>query len=145
MDVISEAERWLRTRLLSETSITDVFGDRVFSYPGPRYNEDNERITYPILTYEFMYPQPDTVLVGSTRFWSTLRFKVIGTTRGNDAIDIGVGAQAIYTSLQGKYGYTDGAVISGCYEDRPYQDVELMSSTQYIHKGGEYVILINTI
>lgn len=144
MDVISEAERWLKTTLTSDADVTAVFGDRVYSYPGPRYNDENERIPYPILTYRFMYPQADTIVVGSSRFWSTLRFCVEGVVKGNDSRDIGVGAQAIFNALQGKYGYTEGAVISGCWEDRPYMDIELMSSTQYIHKGGEYIILINT-
>lgn len=145
MDVVSEAERWLQATLSADAGVTAVFGENIYRYPGPRYNEDIQRVTYPLLTYRFMYPSPDTIVVGSARFWSTVRFCVNGTVEGNDDTVLGVGAQAIYNAIHGKFGYTEGAVISGCYEDRPYQDVELMSSKQYIHKGGEYVILINTV
>jgi hypothetical protein len=144
-DVISEAEVWLRETLRNDADILSIFGDRIYSYPGPRYNNENDRIVYPILTYEFQYPKPDLHVVGAVRFWSTIRFIVRGTMKGNDQKEVAEGAQYIYNALQGKYGYTDGAIISACIEDRPYKEVELLNSTQYIHLGGEYEININTI
>lgn len=145
MDVISEAEVWIRQTLLDNPNIVTVFGQRVFSHPGPRYNQDDTRVQYPICTYEFMYPQPDLRVVGAERFWSEIRFLVRGIMKGNDATTLGAGAAAIFESLNGAWGSTDGAIITSCVQDRPYKDIEILVSTQYIHLGGEYVIQINTV
>jgi hypothetical protein len=144
-DVITEAEIFIRARLLASSAVTAVFSTRVFTNPGPRYNPDHTPVTYPILTYEFLYPTGDLILVGADRLWSSLRFLVRGIAEGNDSLGVGAGAAAIYNALHATSGYTaNGAVISSCIHDRPYKEVEVLSSTQYIHVGGEYLIDINT-
>jgi len=144
-DVITEAEIFIRSRLMAHAGVTSSFGTRVFTNPGPRYNPDNTAVTYPMLTYEFLYPSADLLLVGADRLWSELRFLVRGIDQGNDSLRVGMGAGYIYEALHGASGYTtNGALISSCIHDRPYKEVEVMSSTQYIHIGGEYLISINT-
>lgn len=144
-DVISEAEIFIKNRLLAKASVVAVVGERVFTHPGPRYSETADRTTYPIITYDFLYPSNDTLLVGSDRFWSTLRFLVRTIDKGNSSRNGAEGAAAIYEALHGTSGYTpNGAVITSCIQIQPYKETEVMSSTQYIHLGGEYLININT-
>lgn len=143
VDVITEAEIYILDCLTQNAKIQSVVGNRIYKHPAPRTDDNGALVTYPILTYNFMYSVMDTLLVGSQRFWSTLRFMVRMITDTNDPLIITEGVTGIYEALHGTAGYTAKATISACIHDKPFDMTEISVSTQYIHRGGEFLININ--
>lgn len=143
MDPVNEAEIWLQATLSAHPGVTSVFADRIWSQPGPRKKSNQAITTYPICTYSLETPYLDTTVNGPDTFWSRLLFKVCGIAEGNDQQEIANGSAQIYSALHDKFGETDKAVISACVRDRPYKEVEIKNSSEYLHLGGEYLIYIS--
>jgi hypothetical protein len=132
IDEITEAQIWLRARLLASNAVVAEFPTYIGSHPAPR-----ALTTYPILTLDPQPPTPDTNVVGVGILWANIPFIIRGIVDGNDQMRLSAGVAAVHNALHQQSGTTANAQV-WCYRHKPFYMYELSDGISYIHKGGIY-------
>lgn len=135
MNEIARANAFIAAKLLADTQLTTLVGQRVFAHPAPPETD------WPVVTFVPL-SGPDTTATGGTRVLTRPLYLVRGIDKGGaypsaiaDRID------AVLQAAAGPAG--SDAYVAGIVRENAFEWSEEQQGTVYRHLGGRYRVNIH--
>jgi hypothetical protein len=137
--VAPRAERWLKTILGSDPTITAIVGGRIFEGALPQAQ------SFPAILFQMVSGGSPLLGNGAEIIWARPVYRVVAATKGNSVAAIVTLADRIFAVLHGARGGVAGAAVDACTYIEEFRDVPIDNNERYQRAGGLFEIKLRAV